>query len=255
MIRSRLIPLLLISEGSLVKSKNFMNYKYIGDPLNAVRIFNEKDVDELIILDISMSTNKFEINTQLIKDIASHCRMPVCYGGGVKNIQTVESIISLGVEKISFGSTAFERPEIIKEAIDLIGSQSIVVVLDYKMPRFSRNNYCFINNGKLNTNMKLSEAVDKFSSLGVGELILQSIERDGTRKGYDILTYKELIKNTNNVITIVGGAGKFEHFIEADDNIGPVGLAAGSIFVLHGLHEAVLLTYPTKEEKFNILRR
>ena len=255
MLRSRLIPLLLISDGSLVKSKNFSDYKYIGDPLNAVRIFNEKNVDELIILDISLSKDKNKISAQQIKDIASHCRMPVCYGGGIKNIQTVESIISLGVEKISFGSVAFERPEIIKEAINLTGSQSIVVVLDYKKPRFSKDNYCFINNGKLNTNMILSEAIDKFSSLGVGEIILQSIERDGTRKGYDICTYKELIQNTNKVVTIAGGAGKIQHLIEANSDLGPIGLAAGSLFVLHGIHEAVLLTYPTKYEKLNILRK
>ena len=181
--------------------------------------------------------------------------MPVCFGGGIKDIHTVEEIISLGIEKISFGSTAFENPELIKEAIDLIGSQSIVVVLDYKVPKFSRKKYCFTKNGKVNTNIKLREAIDKFTSLGVGEIVLQSIERDGTKTGYDILTYKELIKNAKIPITIAGGAGEIEHCIEADKKLGPVGLAAGSLFVLHGFHDAVLLTYPTKEEKLNFLRR
>lgn len=255
MLRSRLIPILLINEGSLVKSRKFDNYKYIGDPLNAVRIFNEKNVDELILLDISLSKNHENINTELIKDIASYCQMPVCFGGGIRDIQTVEKIISLGVEKISFGAAAFEKPELIKEAIDLIGSQSIVVVLDYKKPHFSGKNYCFIKNGKVNTNIKLKEAIDKFTSLGAGELVLQSIERDGSKKGYDILTYKELIKNANNPITIAGGAGKIEHCIEANKIFGPIGLAAGTLFVLHGLHDAVLLTYPTKKEKLNFLRK
>ena len=255
MIRSRLIPLLLISEGSLVKSKKFDNYKYIGDPLNAVRIFNEKNVDELILLDISSSKYNLKYDTQIIKDIVSHCRMPVCFGGGIKDIQTVEKIISLGIEKISFGAMAFENPKLIKEAIDLIGSQSIVVVLDYKVPKFSRTNYCFTKNGKVNTNIKLREAIDKFTLLGVGEIVIQSIERDGTRKGYDLLTYKEIIKETKIPITIAGGAGEISHCIEADTMLGPVGLAAGSLFVLHGFHEAVLLTYPTKEEKLNFLSR
>ena len=255
MIRSRLIPLLLISEGSLVKSKRFDNYKYIGDPLNAVRIFNEKNVDELFLLDISSSKYNSKYDSQLIKDIASHCRMPVCFGGGIKDIQMVEKIISLGVEKISFGATAFENPELIKDAIDIIGSQSIVVVLDYKSPKFSRKKYCFIRNGKVNTNIKLREAIDKFTSLGVGEIVIQSIERDGTKSGYDILTYEEVIKNTKIPITIAGGAGEIEHFIEADKKLGPIGLAAGSLFVLYGFHDAVLLTYPTKEEKLNILKR
>ncbi len=255
MIRSRLIPLLLLKDGSLVKTKKFNYYKYIGDPLNAVRIFNEKNVDELILLDISSTTFNTEINFSLIKDIANQCRMPICYGGGIKNLETVEKIISLGVEKVAFGSVAFEQPNLIKKAINCIGAQSVVIVLDYKKPRFSKDLYCFIKNGKVNTSIKLNNAFEMFSAYGVGELVIQSIERDGTKQGYDMKIYENLNKNKDNVITLAGGAGTIEDLIEADRSFGPVGLAAGSLFVLHGLHDAVLLTYPTKDEKLSSLKR
>lgn len=251
MIRSRLIPILLIDDNSLVKTKRFKFYKYLGDPLNTVRIFNEKNVDELMILNISSAENKKILNKKLLKEIANQCRMPICYGGGIKDINTVREIIELGIEKIGFGASAFKNPDLIEESIDLVGSQSIVIFLDYKVPKFKKSNYCFIDRGKKNTGITLEDAVEKFINIGVGEIVLQSINRDGSRKGYDLNSCRKILEKKKIVYSIAGGAGKIEDCIEVDKEFGPVGIAASSLFVFSGPYDAVLITYPNKLEKIN----
>ena len=251
MLRSRLIPILLIDNGSLVKTKRFKHYKYLGDPLNTVRIFNEKNVDELIVLDISSSKSKDPLNKNLLKSIANQCRMPICYGGGIKDLKTIKEIIELGIEKIAFGSSAFANTSLIEEAIKLIGSQSVVTFLDYKVPKFRKKNYCFINNGEDNTGIILEDAVEKFSKIGVGEIVLQSIDRDGSKKGYDLETLRKFLGEKKIVFSVAGGAGEIKDCIDIDKEFGPIGIAAGSLFVFTGPYDAVLITYPNKAEKIS----
>jgi len=252
MLRPRIIPSLLINEGALVKTINFANEKYLGDPLNTVRIFNEKEVDELIISDISATTNKSEPNYQLISDIASECRMPICYGGGIKNISHIEKIISLGVEKVALSSAAINNPELIRDASNILGSQSIVVVLDMKKSGIFKNKFrIYTHRGKKLFKENPINLIKKIQELGAGELVINSIDKDGTRTGYDheLISYvKEHIKIP---LTIIGGCDNKYDMKSAIEKFGLLGLGAGSLFVLKGKYRAVLIQYlNTKEKNF-----
>ena len=249
MLLPRIIPCLLIHNNGLVKSVNFTNYKYIGDPINAVKIFNEKEVDELIILDIDASRNNSKPNYELIKKIASECRMPLCYGGGINSISDAKKIIRLGVEKISISTAAINNPILIQNIANEIGSQSITVVLDYKKNFFGTYEI-WINNGSLNTKKDLLENMKLFSSLGAGELILNSISNDGTLIGYDLNLAKKARSSVKIPLTFLGGAGSYQHMEDMIKNVGVVGLAAGSLFVFKGKYKAVLISYLKPNEKF-----
>lgn len=249
MLRPRIIPCLLIKNGGLIKTTKFSAPKYIGDPINAVRIFNEKEVDELIVLDIDATALKKEPDYALIKNLAAECRMPLCYGGGVRTVEQVEKIVSLGVEKVAISSAAFEFPGLIASAAEIVGSQSIVVVMDIKKDHASGKYGIFTHNGQKPTGQSPVVFAKEMERLGAGEIVVNSIDNDGMMTGYD-LTLAELVrKSTIRPITILGGAGSLEHIGELIQRFGIIGAAAGSFFVFKGTYRAVLISYPSRSEK------
>jgi cyclase len=249
MLRPRIIPCLLIKNGGLVKTVNFTDPKYVGDPINAVKIFNEKEVDELIVLDIDATVFGKEPNYTLIKNIATECRMPLCYGGGVKTIEQVEKIINLGVEKVAISSAAIQNPELISTAAARVGSQSIVVVMDVKKTGLRRRYELFTKNGLDKTGINPSEFAKKVESLGAGEVVINSIEQDGAMKGYDLDIVKEIRASISLPMTVLGGAASLDDMAGLIKEYGVIGASAGSLFVFKGKYRAVLINYPSQAEK------
>lgn len=255
MLYPRIIPSLLIHKKGLVKTVNFTNPKYVGDPINAVKIFNEKSVDELIITDIDATVNSNEPDYSLIEKIAMECRMPLCYGGGIKNAEQAKRIFNLGVEKISISSSAINNPSIISELSESVGSQSVVVVLDIKKKYLSTNYNVLINNGKDKTGINLTSFVSSLQALGAGEIVLNSIDRDGSMQGYDYKAIDKVRANTTLPLTVLGGAGNLSHIEDLISKYGIIGAAAGSIFVFKGKYKAVLINYPNEKEKMNLIKK
>jgi len=252
MLQPRIIPTLLIHEKGLVKSTKFKDYKYVGDPINAVKIFNEKEVDEIIIVDIDASVNGNEPDYRLIEKLAYECRMPLCYGGGIKTAKQAQRIFALGVEKISISSIAVENPEIITEIANVVGNQSVVVVLDVKK-KFFGGYEIYTHNGTKKTGIDPVEFVQKIEKLGAGEIVINSIDNDGTMKGYD-LNLLDLIRDKISLpLTVLGGAGNMNHIGEVIAKHGIIGVAAGSNFIFKGKYRAVLINYPTVKEKINLI--
>ena len=243
MLRTRVIPVLLLEEGGLVKGQQFKKHKYVGDPINAVKIFNEKEVDELVFLDISSTDENRSPDFDLIADIASEAFMPFAYGGGVKSVWQVERLISIGVEKVIVNSAAFLNPDMVKEAVNVAGSQSIVVSMDVKKSLFGSYEV-YVNNGKTKTKLDPVTYAKKMQDLGVGELVVSSIDKEGTGKGYDIKLLEMVSKSVNIPIVGLGGAGCLQDLADAKNQTAVSGLAAGNLFVFHGKHKAVLITYP-----------
>lgn len=254
MLRSRIIPCLLVKENGLVKTVKFKNPKYVGDPINAVRIFNEKQVDELIILDIDATSNGKEPDLKMIENCATECRMPLCYGGGVKTADQAKKIFSLGVEKIAISSSAVLNPLLIKEISDSIGSQSVAVVVDLKKNIFG-NYEIFIENGKKLIKKNFLAFIEECEINGAGEIIINNIDLEGTMKGYDISLVEKVRKITSLPLTIIGGAGNFNHITKLIDKFKIIGASAGSLFVFKGKYKAVLINYPSPEEKINLLTK
>ncbi len=253
MLKSRIIPCLLLEDNSLVKTIKFKNPKYIGDPINTVRIFNEKKVDELMIFDIGATKNEYLPNYNLIKQLAFQCRMPLCYGGGVSTLKQFIKIISLGVEKVSICTSALNNKNLIKEASDHLGSQSVVVCVNIKKTKFFNRYVVCSNNGEKKTNINPIEYIKKISNQGAGEIVVNFIDRDGTMMGYDIDFIKK-IKNVLDIpLTILGGAGSYGDMRSLIKNFEIIGAAAGSLFVFKGRYRAVLITYPNDIEKDMIL--
>jgi len=253
MLKSRIIPCLLLDENYLVKTIKFKDPKYIGDPINAVRIFNEKKVDELMIFDIGATRNQSLPNYDLIKKIAFQCRMPLCYGGGVKTLKQFIKIISLGVEKVSICTSAVNNNNLIKEASDYLGSQSVVVCVDIKKTKFFNKYVVFIKNGEKKINIDPIEYFKEISNQGAGEIVVNFIDRDGTMLGYDIDFIKKIKSVIDIPLTILGGAGSYEDMRSLVQNFEIIGAAAGSLFVFKGKYRAVLITYPNEKDKEIIL--
>jgi imidazole glycerol-phosphate synthase subunit HisF len=243
MLRVRVIPVLLLKNGGLVKGRQFKDHKYLGDPINAVKIFNEKEVDELVFLDISATQNNRPPNFELIEDIASEAFMPFGYGGGITTIEQIERLFSLGVEKVILNSSAFYRPELLTEAVRISGSQSIVVSMDVKKTIFGKYEV-YIENGSKRTKIPPVEYAKNMESIGVGEVILNCVDREGTEKGYDLFLLERVSEAVNIPVVAVGGAGKLIHFKDAVNKGHASAVAAGNMFVFHGKHKAVLITYP-----------
>lgn len=243
MLRSRIIPTLLISKNGLVKTEQFANPKYIGDPINAVKIFNEKNVDELIILDIDASKKTIKPDFNKLKIIANESRMPLTYGGGISSVEDAKTLISIGFEKVSISNHAIQNPEFVREISAEIGSQSVVITLDYKR-NFITNKYnIFTLNGQIKNNYNIFHLAKKFEDFGAGEILFNSIDRDGKMNGYDLNFAKEIRKKINTQITFLGGAGSISDMERLIEEIGIVGAAAGSMFVFKGKFKAVLLSY------------
>lgn len=253
MLRTRVIPTLLLRNGGLVKGQQFKNHKYVGDPINAVRIFNEKEVDELVFLDISVTPQLKEPNFELIADIASEAFMPFGYGGGISSVSQIEKLFKLGVEKAIINSSAFNKPELIKDASNLAGSQSIVVSIDVKKSLFGGYEV-YTENGTKSTKQKPEEYAKKMQELGAGELIICVIDREGTAKGYDLNLIESVANSIDIPVVASGGAGKLQDFADAV-NIGHASaVAAGDMFTFHGKHKAVLITYPKYNQLEELLK-
>lgn len=253
MLKPRIIPFLLFHKDGLYKSKKFKDHKYVGDPLNAVRIFNEKNVDELVFLDIDASVKKKPINYGLLSKISRECRMPLCYGGGVNSVEQFEKIISLGIEKVSLSSAAIKNPNLIEECANRVGSQSVVVTLDLTKARFLNKIDLMTFNGKKRIDLKLKDAINLFQDKGAGEIIINCIDRDGTKKGYDYSMVDEIYSEINIPMTLVGGAESYKDFKDLFLKYEGIAAGAGSLFVFKGKFDAVLIQYPTSEEKEQIL--
>jgi len=253
MLHPRIIPCLLINNKSLVKTMRFKDSKYVGDPINAVRIFNEKKVDELIVLDIDATREGREPNYGLIENLASECRMPLCYGGGIKNMQQAQRIFGLGVEKIAVSSIAVKNPNIITEMASRVGNQSVVVVLDVKKKVLSSNYELFTHNGSKGTGVDPVKFALQMERAGAGELVINSIDRDGLMNGYDHTIIDRIMEVLDIPITVMGGAGTLEDIGVIVRKHGIIGAAAGSLFVFKGKFRAVLINYPTPLEKEALL--
>lgn len=253
MLRPRLIPCLLVHNGGLVKTIGFGNPKYVGDPINAVRIYNEKEVDELMVLDIDATVKGVEPDYQMISHLASECRMPLCYGGGVRSVMQIEKIISLGVEKVAVSSAAIERPALISDAAARVGSQSVVVVVDIKKSGLLRRYEVVSHNGSCRTSINPVDYVRQMADLGAGEIVINSVDRDGSLKGYDLDLIEQIRQVVHLPLTVIGGAGSLEDVKELINRYGIIGAAAGSLFVFKGKYRAVLINYPNHAEKEALL--
>lgn len=255
MLRPRIIPCLLIQDSGLVKTTNFKDAKYVGDPINAVKIFNEKESDELIVVDIDATVKNKEPDYKQIQRMAAECRMPLCYGGGIKTAEQAKRIISLGVEKVAISSAAIERPELISEVAEAIGSQSVVVVLDVKKRFLSKAYDVWTHNGTKNTKQNFLDVAKLVQDKGAGEIVVNSIDHDGVMKGYDMPLVTSLRETVRIPMTVMGGAGSIADFKKVIDECGIVGVAAGSFFVFKGAYRAVLISYPTPEQKRELFNK
>lgn len=252
MLRPRIIPCLLVHEGGLVKTVRFKNPKYVGDPINAVKIFNEKECDELILLDIDTTALGSEPNFRLIAQIAAESRMPLCYGGGIKTVEHAKKIIGLGVEKVAISSSALADPKLITNMACEIGNQSVVVVLDIKKTLFGKYEV-FTHNGKKATKRSPVEVAQQAENLGAGEIVINSIDHDGQMEGYDLSLASMMRESINLPMTVLGGAGSLSDIVQLIGTCGIVGAAAGSLFVFKGPHRAVLISYPSHPQKDAII--
>lgn len=256
MLRPRVIPCLLIHDGGLVKTQGFAAPKYVGDPINAVKIFNEKEADELLVLDIDATVRRVEPNYGLIEKLAAQCRMPLCYGGGIVAPEQASRIIDLGVEKVSISAAALASTRVITEIAQAIGRQSVVVVVDVRRRRslFSRAHEVRTHNGTISHGTDLVSIVKSLENAGAGEIVVNSIDRDGAMNGYDIELAREVKAAISVPLTVLGGAGSLDDMAKLLRVCGVVGIAAGSLFVFKGRYRAVLISYPTfaqKEELFS----
>lgn len=249
MLRSRIIPCLLIHKKGLVKTVKFKNPKYVGDPINAVKIFNEKEVDELIVLDIDATSEGREPDLKMIKNLADECRMPFCYGGGIISVEQAKKIISLGVEKVALSNAALSNLELCKEIGSIIGNQSVVVVIDVKKKNLFGGYEIYTHNGKNKSHWKLKDLLEKLEEIKVGEIVINSIDNDGTMQGYDINLVKNVREKCSMPISVLGGAGSLIDIQKLISKFKVIGAAAGSLFVFKGKYKAVLINYPNRKER------
>lgn len=243
MLENRVIPSLLIKNGGLVKTKKFKDPKYVGDPINAIRIFNDKEVDELVLLDIDATRELRGPNYDLLKDIASECFMPMAYGGGVSTISHISTLLRIGFEKVILNTSLFKSPNFVSEAVSKFGSQAIVASIDVKNKILGKQEV-FIESGNRSTGMDPIRAAQFAEKLGVGEILLTSIDKEGLMDGYDIDLIKKVSTSVNIPVIASGGAGKLHDFLYAIRDGKASAVSAGSMFVYYGPHRAVLITYP-----------
>lgn len=243
----RIIPCLLLRNNGLVKTVKFKESTYIGDPINTVKIFNEKEVDELFFLDIDATKLKKEPPYELIHNIASECFMPFAYGGGINSLHQIERIIKSGAEKVIINTHAFLGKVFLKEAVSQFGSSTIAVSIDVKK-EFLRGNMVYIKGGSQSTGINPVDYARRIEGEGAGEILINSIERDGVMEGYDIELIKSISSSVKIPIIACGGAGRLNDFSLAVKQGGASAVAAGSFFVFHGKRRAVLITYPSYSE-------
>jgi imidazole glycerol-phosphate synthase subunit HisF len=251
MLRPRIIPCLLVHQGGLVKTIKFMNPKYVGDPINAVKIFNEKEADELMVLDIDATVNGVEPDYRLIAKLAAECRMPLCYGGGISTVEQAKRIIGLGVEKVALGSAAINNTSLLSSIAEMIGRQSVVAVLDVrkKTGLFASGYELCTHNASKTYKQDLLSMVKELERAGAGEIVLNSVDRDGEMQGFDLDLAKKMREIMTVPMTMLGGAGSLKDISALFSVCGIVGAAAGSTFVFKGKFRAVLINYPSQDQK------
>ena len=247
MFLPRIIPALLLRDNSLVKTKKFKKENYIGDPINAVKIFNDKEVDEIIFLDICASKKQQQPNFEMIEKISSECFMPLAYGGGIKTIEQVKKIFRIGVEKIIINSAAINDYNFLKEIINFVGSQSVIISIDVKRTIFGKYKV-YSHQLEKNIETDLLDLLEIANEVGVGEVFINSVDRDGMMNGYDIELLNLVSSNINMPLIACGGAGNITHLKEGLNKGGAHAVSAGSMFVYHGKHNAVLINYLDKTQ-------
>jgi len=247
MFRPRIIPVLLLRGNALVKSKGFKDFRYIGDPINAVKVFNDLKADELVFLDIEATKEKRTISTELVSQVGEEANMPFAVGGGIKNLDEIQNIIAKGAEKVIINTCAVENPKFIREASDNFGSSTIVVCIDVKKKFFS-GEVVWRNSGSKSSKYSPKDFAKIIEENGAGEIIIQSIDKDGTMSGYDLDLVKEISTAVAIPVVALGGAGNLEHMIEAYKKGFASALAAGSLFVFQGPNKGVLINYIEKSD-------
>ena len=252
MLRPRFIPCLLVRNKGLVKTVRFKDGKYVGDPINAVKIFNEKEADELMVLDIDATFQGRGPDYTMIQRLAAECRMPLCYGGGVKSPDDARRIIGLGVEKVAVSAAALANPGLITDIADAVGSQSVVVVLDAKKKLLGSRWEVMTRNGTTGTGRCPIEFAAEAERLGAGEIVINSVDNDGVMKGYDMALAERVRAATSVPLTILGGAGSLDDVEALVARFGIIGAAVGSLFVFKGPYKAVLINYPSQAERDRI---
>ncbi|MBY0539810.1 MAG: AglZ/HisF2 family acetamidino modification protein [Campylobacterales bacterium] len=253
MLTPRIIPCLLVHNKGLVKTVKFKDSKYVGDPINAVKIFNEKESDELMVLDIDATVQNREPDYKMIENLATECRMPLCYGGGIKTVYQATRIFNLGVEKIALSSAAIENPQLVANIAKEVGNQSVVVVIDVKKKIFGGYDI-YTHNGTKKTKLDLENFINELQSLGVGEIVINSIDNDGVMNGYDLSLIEKIKPLINVPMTVLGGAGSLEDIKTLINKFGIIGCSAGSLFVFKGKYRAVLINYPKNLGKQQLIK-
>jgi cyclase len=251
MYRPRVIPILLLKGLGLVKSVKFKDYRYIGDPVNAVKIFNDLKADELVFLDILASKEKRSISLDFVREVGDESNMPFAVGGGIRTIQNIKEIVNAGAEKVIINTYAVENPDFIRQAADTFGSSTIVVSIDVKKKIFGKKKI-YILNGKKSTGLDPVSFAKLMEEKGAGEIIINSIDNDGTLVGYDLELIREVSKAVKIPVIAAGGAGSLDDFKKAVNESYASAVAAGSMFVFHGARRAVLVNYPNIQELRNI---
>lgn len=256
MLRPRIIPCLLIHKGGLVKTQGFKDAKYVGDPINAVKIFNEKEADELIVLDIDATVRGGVPDFALIAKLAAECRMPLCYGGGVTTAAQAARIVDMGVEKVAVSAAAIANPGLLTEMADAVGRQSVVAVLDVrkKSGLFTKGYDVYTRNATVAHKLDPLALAQQFQDAGAGEILINSVDRDGFMQGYDLELASQVRHSLKVPVTFLGGAGSLDHVGELISRLGVVGAAVGSLFVFKGKYRAVLINYPTPAQKAQLCR-
>lgn len=256
MLRPRITPCLLVHQGGLVKTQGFKDPKYVGDPINAVRIFNEKESDELIVLDIDATVEGREPDFGLIAKLAEECQMPLCYGGGVKTATQAQRIVDMGVEKVAVSAAAIANPSRLSEMAMAVGRQSVVAVLDVseKIGPCGKTYEIRTHNAKLAYRVDPVTLARQLQDAGAGEIVINSVHRDGTMQGYDLDLASQIKQVLTVPMTVLGGAGSLEHLGQLVSRLGIVGAAAGSLFVFKGKYRAVLINYPSPAQKNQLCR-
>lgn len=245
--RPRAVPVLLLKGGLLYKTVKFKNAKYVGDPRIAVKIFNDKGADELILLDITATPEGRRPDFKLIEEIAGECFMPLAYGGGIRTIEDAQTIFKIGVEKIVLNTYAVETPAFVTEAARINGSSSVVICIDAKRDALGRYRVC-TRSGTQRTGLEPVSFAKQMEAAGAGEIIINSVDRDGTGEGYDLALTRSVADAVKIPVVACGGAGRVEHLRMAVREAGASAAAAGSLFVFQGPHRAVLITFPDDEE-------
>ena len=247
MFRPRIIPVLLLQGNALVKSKRFKDFRYIGDPINAVKVFNDLKADELVFLDIEATKEKRTISTELVSQVGEEANMPFAVGGGIRNLDEIQNIIAKGAEKVIINTCAVENPKFIREASDNFGSSTIVVCIDVKKKFFS-GEVVWRNSGSKSSKYSPKDFAKIIEENGAGEIIIQSIDKDGTMSGYDLDLVKEISTAVAIPVVALGGAGNLEHMVEVYKKGFASALAAGSLFVFQGPNKGVLINYIEKSD-------